>query len=130
MPKQMQPPIGILVTHPRSFFQKAERDFDAYMRYMSSMNQSDNRQWYRVMKNLPTSDFLYIYTVYDGKVIHRTNLVEMWRNRDMSFPRAEGGEAHFPNCNGIVLGPPFEKAPFEIPVKGFQGFRYVYQPLW
>jgi len=128
--KQQEPAIGIIVTHPRSFFENAKRDFDTYMRYMERMNTSDDKQWYRVMKNLPSQEFIYIYTVYDNKVIHRTNLVETWRNKDMSFPRAEGGVATFENCNGIVLGPPFVKAPFEIEMKGFQGFRYVTKELW
>lgn len=124
--KILQPCIGIIVTHPKTFFANANRDFDTYMRYMESMNSADDKVWYRVMANLPTHDFLHIYTVYDNKVIHRTNLVETWRNKDMAFPRAEGGYAKFNNCNGIVLGPPFSKAPHDITCPGFQGFRYVY----
>jgi hypothetical protein len=30
----------------------------------------------------------------------------------------------------MILAGPFEKAPVDIEMRGFQGFRYVYEELW
>lgn len=118
-----EPPIGIIICHPKAFFK--QYDEKKWLLKMAELNTVEGSVWHRVMKNLPTKDFLYIYTAYDGKMQHRTNLVEIFRNRDMKFPRPEGGVRTFLNASGLVLGPPFVRALREIPCKGFQGFHYV-----
>lgn len=123
-----EPPIGIIFTHPERFFK--EYDEKIYNREMARMNVDDAQVWYRVMKNLPTQEFLYIYTVYHGRVQHRTNLFGYIRNTTMTFPRPEGGSRTFENANALILCGPFVKCPIEIPWKGFQGFRYIYKELW
>jgi hypothetical protein len=123
-----EPPIGIIITHPISFFK--EYSYERYINEHKRMNEEEGVVWYRVMKNLPTQDFLYVYTVIDGFMHHRTNLVNMIRNQTMTFPRPEGGRRTFENANAIVLGPPYVECPIRIPMKGFQGFRYVYNEIF
>lgn len=128
MSKIIQPPVGILICHPKQFF--VEYNKEKWLAKMEELNTKEDACWYRVMKNLPTQDFLYIYTAYDGLVQHRTNLGWMERNKTLRFPRPEGGIRTFENANAIVLTGPFVKAPYEITQKGFQGFHYVYKQLW
>jgi hypothetical protein len=123
-----EPPIGILITHPMAFFK--EYDYKKYIREHERMNTVEGCVWYRVMKNLPKQEFLYIYTIINGKLHHRTNLVGYIRNETMTFPRPEGGSRTFENANAIILGPPYVKCPIEIQMKGFQGFRYVTKELF
>jgi hypothetical protein len=101
-----------------------------YSAMLSRFGTDQNYTWLRVMKNLPVHDILYVYTVYDGKVQHRLNLVETWRNQTKRFMRPGGGWRTFENSNGMVLGGPLVMAPYEIPMKGFQGFRYVFKELF
>lgn len=129
MKKTIEPPIGIIITHPLAFFK--EYDEKIYLSEMERMNDPDGDQvWYRVMKNLPTQEFLYIYTCFHGKIQHRTNLAGYVRNTTMTFPRPEGGSRTFENANALILCGPFVKCPIDIPQKGFQGFRYVKKELW
>lgn len=128
MKKHIEPPIGIIITHPLAFFK--EYSLRKYLKEHERMNTDDTCVWYRVMKNLPTQDFLYIYSIYNGKVQHRTNFGGFIRNQTMTFPRPEGGSRTFENANALILTGPYVKAPFDIPMKGFQGFRYVTKELF
>lgn len=124
-----QPPIGIIVTLPARFFEEYSRE--KYEMNLKRMNHPEEQGlWYRVMKNLPAHDVLYCYTVYGGLVQHRTNIAYMWRGETMHFNRPEGGVRTFENCNGIVQCHPLVMAPRQIPMKGFQGFRYVYEEIF
>lgn len=122
------PPIGILITLPARFFE--ENPVEAYERGMERFNTEEDHLWLRVMKNLPTQDILHVYTVYGGKVQHRLNFVQFWRNETKRFIKPDGTWRTFENCNGIITAGPLVKAPYDIPMKGFQGFRYIYQELF
>jgi hypothetical protein len=127
--KHLEPPIGILVTLPVRFFE--EYGMDNYERDIQLLNEDEDELWYRVMKNLPTQEVLYIYTVYGGKVQHRTLFAGILRNQNFSFVRPRDNSVkNFPNSNAVIMCGPVVKAPFDIPMKGFQGFRYVTKELW
>lgn len=123
MPAFNQPAEGIIVTLPARFF--VEYTMERYKRDLENMSQDETFIWYRVMKNLPKQDFLYVYTIYEGKVQHRTNFAGLERNKTMTFSRPEGGTRTFKNANAILLAGPVIMAPYDIPMKGFQGFRYT-----
>lgn len=122
------PPIGIMITLPARFFE--ENPIKVYEKSIKRFMEDEDHTWLRVMKNLPTLDFLYVYTVYGGKVQHRTNIVRMWRNETKRFIRPDGTWRTFENCNGIITGGPLVKAPYDIPQKGFQGFHYIYEQIF
>lgn len=126
--KILQPPVGIIIAHPARFFE--EYDEKRYVRAFELMNTKPEQVWYRAMKNPPTQDFLYIYTCYAGKLQHRTNSGGILRNTTKTFSRPEGGSRTFENTNFLVHCGPYVKCPVEIPMKGFQGFKYVYEELW
>ena len=124
-----EPPIGIIVTLPMRFFE--EYDYRKYIREHEAMNDPENDScWFRVMKNLPTWDVLYVYTCYGGRIRHRTNFGWLVRNEHLAFTRPEGGIRDFGKANAVVMVGPYVKAPIRIQQKGFQGFRYVIKELW
>ena len=117
----IESPDAIIVTLPKRFFE--EYNHARYLEDIQRMNTADGT-WYRAVKNLPKQDVLYVYVIIDNKVSHRTNLVEYQRNKTYTFPRPEGGSRTFENKNWIITCGPVIMAPDDIPMKGFQGFRY------
>jgi hypothetical protein len=121
----LQPPDGILVTLPARFF--VEYDHAKYLEEIKEMNTNEGMIWYRVMKNLPTQDFLYVYTIIDNKIHHRSMFAGLIRNKTMIFGRPEGGRRTFENANAVMMSGPIVMAPEVISMRGFQGFRYTHK---
>lgn len=118
--KTAEPREAIIITLPKQFFE--EQNHAAYLQELQDLD--GDHVWYRICKNLPTQDVLYVYTIIDNKVHHRTNFVGLERNKDYRFARPDGQWREFKNANAILMGGPAVMAPFEIAYKGFQGFRY------
>lgn len=123
MKTTIEQPDGIIVTLPARFF--VEYSHAAYLDEIKRMNADETMIWYRVMKNLPKQDFLYVYTIIDNKVHHRSLFAGLIRNTTLVFPRPEGGRRTFENANAVMMAGPIVMAPEEIKMRGFQGFRYT-----
>ncbi len=125
----LEPPIGIILTVPKRFFEETGYTYAAFEKdFMNVMDREDGI-WNFLKKQLPTRDFLYVYLVFDGFVQLRCNLLDMQRNESKRF--GDNGKIRsFAKKNWIRLCGPAEKAPIDIPMKGFQGFRYVTKELW
>lgn len=134
MKQLTEPPIGIIVTMPVAFFQETGWQSDDLLRqmmYYLNKEKNENGRWYFLKKLLPTKDFLYVYVVWDGKVQLRANLLQLERNKTHRFCDTPNGKWRtFPKKNWIVLCGPGVKAPYDIPMKGFQGFRYTTKQLF
>lgn len=115
-------PDAIIVAMPARFFQ--EYTMEKFLQDMENMNTKDNFVWYRVMKNLPKIQTLYCYWIIDGKIRYRMEIANLVRNKTMRFARPKGGVRTFENANYIELVGPVIDAPYDIPMRGFQGFRY------
>lgn len=84
--------------------------------------------WNFRLTNLPTIDVAYVYLVFDGLVQYRANLVMYQRGAEKEFYDSPDGKARrFPKSNWVIFTGPIIKAPYEIPMRGFQGFRYTKQ---
>lgn len=119
----IEAPDAIIVTLPVKFFQ--EYGIREYLQDLINMNKADDYTWYRVMKNLPKQDVLYVYVVAFGRIHHRANLAGFFRGENISFKRPRDGTyKDFPNANGIIMCGPVIRAPMRIKMQGFQGFRY------
>ncbi len=122
--KRMIKPDGIIVTMPVAFFKEyGAKRFEKEIERLNDFNTE--YVWYRVMKNLPTIDVLYCYLLYNGKIQWRVNIAGYERGVTKAFPRPKGGVRVFENCNMVTLCGPAIKCPKNIPMKGFQGFRYT-----
>ncbi len=81
-------------------------------------------------KNLPVHDVLYVYTIIDNKVHHRSQFAGLIKNTRLIFRRPKGGYRTFKNANAVMMSGPVVMAHEEITMKGFQGFRYLSKMLF
>lgn len=121
--KQIQPPDGIIITLPARFF--VEYGHEKYLNEIKLMNEDETMIWYRVMKNLPIQDFLYVYTIVANKIHHRSQFAGLLRNHTKTFDRPEGGHRTFENANFVMMTGPVVFPDREYQMRGFQGFRYT-----
>jgi len=110
-------PDGIVITWPPSMWYHpwpvVQRAFESTMK---------EGVWPHRVKNPPKHEIHYVYIIIDGKVVYRCNYLEfVLRSRE--YELATGGTflANYPH---ILLTGPLVKAPREILLPGFQGFRY------
>lgn len=115
--------VAIIATLPPAFFQ--EYTLERFEAEMEQMNHDDDMCWYMVLANLPKIETPYFYFLYHGKIQYRCDIMGTMRNETMRFTRPEGGIKTFAGKNWVVLQGPAIKAPYDIPMQGFQGFRYT-----
>jgi hypothetical protein len=126
-----QPPIGIMVTWGKDMIQE-KGGLLAFIRYFEQGMESEDFMWLQKCKNKPAHDIQYVYIVVCNQVRYRlyyggyqTGVTTIyngdgrsWSSREMiSWPR-------------LVFAGPVVKAPHKIRQKGFQGFRYITEPLF
>lgn len=114
---------AIPITMPAKFF--TEYTLRKFIQDMKNMNTIDGFTWWRTCRNIPTTKVMYAYFVFGGKVQYRADVSSYEKNKTMDFPRPDGDRRIFENKNWIVLCGPVIKAPYDIPMKGFRGFRYT-----
>jgi hypothetical protein len=117
---------GIALTLPVAFFDDrgcTVAEFEKlFVRYM----RKEDAIWNFRLTNLPTRDFVYVYLVFEGLIQYRCNFVMLERNKAKSFyDSPDGNVRHFPPTNWILFTGPAVPAPYEMPQRGFQGFRYT-----
>jgi hypothetical protein len=129
--KRFEPPIGIILTMPRAFFEDRKMTEEAFCKSFERYMQRDDALWNYKKKLLPTEDVAFVYLVWGGKVQFRCNFVCYERNVSKAFDDSWDGKTRsFPGANWIILTGPAVRPPREIPMKGFQGHRYVTKELW
>jgi hypothetical protein len=117
-------PEGILLTMPERFFQHYPGGLDQYRKILEGMNETDKYTWGNTIANIPSIEVPYCFLVFGGKVQYRTEIVGYQRNITREY--SDGGITRiFENKNWVDLQGPVIKAPFDIPMKGFRGFRYT-----
>ena len=149
-----QPPEAIILTMPVAFFKdrmgnpytwfcskkrntekffgmhKQSELMDMYLNefseYFERFMRHEDATWHFKKKQLPTQDVAWVYLVWNGKVQFRLNFVQYERNVSKSFSDAwDGKTREFPKQNWIILSGPAIPAPYDMPMKGFQGHRYT-----
>lgn len=124
----MTPPEAILLTLPVSFFKDRGMSCAEFQPYFERLMRHEDSLWNFKLTNLPTLDVTWAYLVFDGFVQYRLILVQYERNVKKVFKDSpDGGARVFDACNWVILAGPAIKAPIEIPMRGFQGFRYSKQ---
>lgn len=118
-------PEGIMLTMPVMFFEDRKMTYDEFRKEFEEALADEDGYWNFVKKNLPKHDVQYVYIVFDKKVQYRCNLVCYERKKTKIFSDAPDGKRRaFVNKNWILLSGPAVKPPYDMPQKGFQGFRY------
>lgn len=120
-----EPPEAIILTMPVAFFNDRNMDQESFGKYFERFMRHPDALWNFKKKTLPTQDVAWVYLIWSGKVQFRLNFVQYERNQTKTFTDSwDGKERHFPAMNWIILSGPAIKAPYDIPMQGFQGHRY------
>lgn len=126
-----QPPIAIILTMPKAFFADRQMSYEDFEKEFEECLNDPQGYWNFVKHTLPLYDVPYVYLVYDGKVQYKTNCVGYERNKTKSFVDAPDKKVRrFENKNWILLSGPAIKATIDIPMQGFQGFKYLFRELF
>lgn len=117
-------PAGILLTIPEKFFDEIV-DAMAYINRAMEADVPDGTvKWYNTISGIPKLPVDFCYLVFKGKVQYRLTIVDIQHHDIMTF-QDEGGVRTFLNKKWIRLTGPAEKAPRDLWMRGFQGFRYA-----
>lgn len=122
-------PIAIAVTMGLEVIQ-ANGGLLRFIRHFEDATRGEEGSyWYHKCKNRPTFfNIPHVYVIVCNQVRYRvlyggnesgpTSVFMRWgEERKIDWPR-------------LILAGPFEKAPRKIEMRGFQGFRYVYDPIF
>jgi len=123
---RMQPPIGIILTMGAQVID-ANNGLLRFMRHFTSCLDNGN-YWLQKARMAPKEDIAQVYIVLQNRLWCRVFYGGYSREGTTVFMRT-GEERSFPWPHMILAGP-IERAPKKIPMRGFQGFRYIYEPLW
>lgn len=115
---------AILITVPAKFFKEYPGGEVQFRNVIERMNVTDRYRWGNTCgSGIPKIPVKFCYLVFGGKVQYRTEIFGFDRKRSMTFN--DGGiRRTFERKNWVWLQGPVERAPRDIPRKGFQGFRY------
>lgn len=115
---------AILITVPAKFFKEYPGGEKQFRKILEGLNKTDAYQWGNTCgAGIPKIPVKYCYLVFQGKIQYRTEIARFERNKSMEFN--DGGITRvFRHKNWVWLQGPVERAPRDIPRKGFQGFRY------
>lgn len=130
--KHLQQPVGIVVTWGKDLIRE-KGGLLSFLRYFEQVMSNENDLWLHKCRNRPAQEIDHVYIIVCNQVRYK-----------LYFGGYEaGGTRDAYNGDGIswcshsvitwprlVLAGPFVKAPRKIHMKGFQGFRYVYEQLF
>lgn len=119
-------PEGIVLTLPQIFFKETQVGTGFFAKSFERYMQDEEAIWNFKLTNLPKIDVAFVYIIFDGKIRYRTNLVMYERGVSKTFqdPPYFGMIREFYKKNWVLITGPIQKPPYEMPLKGFQGFRY------
>jgi len=123
-----EPPVAIMVTMGKEVVE-ANGGLLSFIRHFESCcAEDDGCYWLHKSKNRPIADIAHVYVVIANRVAYRLYYGGYERGPTSVWMRS-GEERHI-DWPRMILAGPFEKAPRKIPMRGFQGFRYIYEPIW
>jgi|GEM_PF-1812591 len=126
-----QPPIGIIVTWGKEMIRE-KGGLLSFIRFFELNMNEDGDTWMQKSKNKPIQDILYVYVIVCNQVRYKLfyggyqkGETEAWNGDGISW--SSSSVIQWPR---IIMAGPFEKAPRKIAMRGFQGFRYIYEPIF
>lgn len=123
-----QPPIGILITMGKEVVDANGGLLRWTRHFESCLRDETSGYWLHKSRNGPTQDIATVYVIVANHVRYKVFYGGYERGETSVWMRS--GEERLINWPRMILAGPFEKAPLKIPMRGFQGFRYIYEPMW
>lgn len=128
MKRITQPPIGIIITMGKEVLEANSGGAEWQKHFESCVQSEDSGFWLHKSRNAPREDIATVYVIAENFVQWKVFYGGYERGPTSVWMRS--GEERVIDWPRMVLAGPFEAAPFDIPMRGFQGFRYVCKPLW
>jgi hypothetical protein len=126
--KRNQPPIGIIITMGKEVLE-ANGGANEWQKHFESCVKDENTGfWLHKSRNAPKEDIAIVYVIAENFVQWKVFYGGYERGATSVWMR--DGEERVIDWPRMILAGPFEKAPQDIPMRGFQGFRYVYEPIF
>ena len=126
-----EPAIAIMLTIHADWLIKKGNTPESYLQQMMSLNDNEESVWVILNETLPTQNVSHVYVVFDDKVQLRANLLYFKKNEAYTASDTiHDEEQDSENKNWIVLSAPVVKAPVDIPMEDFQGFKYLTKELF
>lgn len=104
----------------------------AFIRYFEQGMEQEEFMWLQKCKNRPAHDIAFVYIIACNQVRYKlyyggyqTGAAEVYNGNGQSW--CSKSVITWPR---LVLAGPVQKAPRKIYMRGFQGFRYVYEELF
>lgn len=124
-----QPPIGIILTMGVQVIQANGGLRNFVQHFTQCCQDEDSGVWLQKSRACPTQDIAQVYIVCCNRVAWRVFYGGYCRDDDKTVFMLSGEERRFPWPHMMLAGP-IEKAPRKISMRGFQGFRYIHEPMW
>lgn len=123
-----QPPIGIMITMGKEVLEANGGGAEWQKHFESCVRSEESGFWLHKSKNAPKEDIAVVYVIAENFVQYKVFYGGYERGETSVWMRS--GEERIINWPRMILGGPFVKAPIDIEIRGFQGFRYVYEELF
>ena len=121
-----EPPIAILRTLPSLYADPANVGYQGLMRSIRECERDEAAGFYIALAQQPKYEVLHLYLLIGGEVNYRFMLAGYSPGTDaVCWDQTVMQPKLWAICTG-----PVERPPHSIKRRGFQGFRYVYEPLW
>lgn len=124
----IEPPIGIIITMGKEVLDANGGGAEWQKHFESCVRSETSGFWLHKSRNAPKADIATVYVIAENFVKWKVFYGGYQRGPTSVWMRS--GEERKIDWSRIILAGPFEAAPFDIPMRGFQGFRYIYKPLW
>jgi hypothetical protein len=121
---------AIAVTWSQQMLNEGFGNEAEFRKAFEEINNTEDGCWLQKMNCRPTQDVLYCFIIIAGKVAYRCNISHYNMTGEPIRIRKPGDPKSFSNhqvirWKHVVLTGPIIKAPKDIEMRGFQGFRYV-----
>lgn len=119
----IEQPTGIIKCLPASWLK--EKGGEAYLTRTFDENIAKRGgTFWMSFSTIPKLDVLHCYLLIAGRIRYRLNIVSREPGSTMRFTDQKPTKL-WTAKHWVVLGAPVVKPPEEMPMRGFQGFRYT-----
>lgn len=125
--KRGQPPIGILLTMGAKVIE-ANGGLRPFVQHFTNCLNNDGI-WLQKSRAAPQQEIAHVYIVLCNRVWARIYYGGYCKDIEKTVYMLNGEERSFPWPHMQLAGP-IDLAPHKIPMRGFQGFRYVFEPIF
>ncbi len=118
MKKLLEPPDGIIITISQGMLK--EKGLRNWLRNFFKAMETERWTYWMRQGAKPKRDILYVYLCIGGKIRYRANFI----GTESGFMTFNDGERMYAKVWILFCGP-VKRPDYDIPMKGFRGFRYT-----